>query len=131
MVSHQLALIYRRTCVDGNNGLLIGVVMKYFLFVLVVFSGYIYYERSTPWNDADLEGLVIEKNGELCVMPELLEQYNLTTTRCEELFTANMDYCLVQAEQKYPGEEFESKAQILEAFNDTLNCIVVKMENSE
>lgn len=105
--------------------------MKYFLLFLVIAGAYIYYERSRAWNDADLEGLIIEKNEDLCVMPELLEQYNITPTQCEEAFTANIDYCLAQTEQKFPGEEFESKAEILEAFNQTLNCIVVNMERVE
>ena len=106
--------------------------MKYILLFLVIAAGsYIYYERSRAWDDADLEALVIDKNQDLCVMPELLEQYNITPTQCEEAFTANIDYCLAETEQKFPGDEFESKAQILKAFNQTLNCIIVNMEKVE
>lgn len=102
--------------------------MKYFLLFLVAAGSYIYYERSQAWNDNDLAELVMEKSEELCVMPELLEQYSISTKQCASNFTRNIDTCLVEAEQKYPGKEFESKAQILKAFNETLNCIIVKME---
>jgi len=102
--------------------------MKYFLLLIVIVGAYIYYERSTPWNDADLESLVLEKSEELCVTPELLAEYEVTSTQCEEGITANIDYCLAQTEQNYPGEEFTSKAEILEAFKQTLNCIVVNIK---
>ena len=69
--------------------------MKYFLLFLVAAGSYIYYERSQACNDNDLAELVIEKSEELCVMPELLEQYNISTKQCASDFTLNIDICLV------------------------------------
>jgi len=104
--------------------------MKYFLLLLTIAIGYVYYERSRPWNDDDLALLVTEKSEDLCVMPELLTQYDITTKQCEAVFEARIAGCLEEAELSYPGETFKSKDEILTAFNQSLSCIVMQMSSA-
>jgi len=60
-------------------------------------------------------------------MPELLAEYEINEAQCHLVFTSSIDNCTAQAEQSYPGETFTSKQQFLAAFNETLACIVEKM----
>jgi len=101
--------------------------MKYFLLVLTIIIGYVYYEYSRPWNDNDLAVLVTEKSEDLCVMPELLTQYKITSAQCETTFEKSLQGCLEETEQNYPGETFTSKKELLTAFNQSLSCIVMQM----
>ena len=108
--------------------------MKYFFLFLVVLGviGYTFYyggDNST-WTDDDLETLVIQKNEDLCTMPELLDQYHITPKQCSAAFVSQIDTCLNKTEKTFPGYEFESKNEFLKAFNETLNCIILSMETS-
>jgi len=98
--------------------------MKYFLLFLVVAGGYIYYQQGQLWNDEDLAQLITQKNQDLCSMPELLETYKITEKQCAVTFVSSIEPCLAKTDQLFPGEEFETKAQLLEAFNGTMSCIV-------
>ena len=124
-MEHVLMLIMVRSHVKG-------VMMKYFFLFLVVLSviGYTFYYGGdhSIWNDDDLEMLVIQKNEALCAMPELLEEHNTTSKQCRVAFTSQIDACLAQTEQTFPGYEFDSKNAFLKAFNTTLSCIVVNMK---
>jgi len=106
--------------------------MKYFFLFLVVLGviGYVFYYGgdNSIWTDDDLETLVIQKNEELCAMPELAEEHNTTPKQCGVAFTSQIDTCLAETEQIFPGDEFDSKSAFLKAFNTTLSCIVVNMK---
>ena len=101
--------------------------MKYFLLFLVVAGGYMYCQQGQLWNDDDLLQLVEQKNEDLCSMPELLEKYKITEKQCAVTFVSSIEPCLAKMEVKYPGEEFETKGKLLEAFNGTMGCIVEEM----
>jgi hypothetical protein len=107
--------------------------MKYFFLFLILLAaiGYTFYYGGddSVWTDADLETLVMQKNEDLCLMPEFLEEYKINQAECQEIFISKIDYCLEQTEQSYPGEEFESKQQFLDAFNEALSCIALNMKN--
>jgi len=103
--------------------------MKYLFLVLIGLVGYTFYYGGddSTWTDDDLETLVMQKNEDLCIMPEFLEEYKITEEACRLSFASKAELCLTQVEQTYPGEDFASKNQFLEAFNDALSCIATNM----
>ena len=103
--------------------------MKYIFLILIAFTGYTFYFGGDDiWTDEELEVLVVQKNEDLCVMSEFLEEYNITQQDCSSSFISETDACFEETKLDYPGDKFETKKQFLEAFNETLSCIAMGMK---
>lgn len=101
--------------------------MKYILIILVLGGAYYQYQKNELWTDEGLISALVEKNDELCSMPELLNEKDITKDQCKIIFTLKIDECADVSEQKYPGDKFESKEQFEQAGKEVLNCIVRNM----
>lgn len=75
------------------------------------------------WTDEILVQGIAHNDDKYCSDPKRLKNYDITKEKCMTVYASSLPACAARAEQKFPGEEYDSQAEFVAAGDIIITCI--------
>ena len=97
--------------------------MKYLILILIIGAGYYHFSNMQLWTDEILVQGLAHNQDKYCSDPKILKDYNTTEEKCADIYAVSLPICAAQAENKFPGENYNSQKDFIEGGDIIITCI--------